>query len=146
MPSHDTKLPLAGQIDGPSATAMRLRLSTPDQQVVDALAWKISAEGIQGAFTLLPRHLDLVTALRPGILSYVDHDGKERLLAVNEGILVKAGSTVSVACLAAVTGQPLGELEATIQRRFVVLEERERVARTAFARLEADFVRQMMRL
>lgn len=55
------------------------------------------AEAENGSFGLLPRHIDVVTALVPGILAYVDGNGRQHLVGIDEGILVKCGDEVRVA-------------------------------------------------
>ena len=69
-----------------------------------------------------------------------------RYLAVDEGVLVKEGAYVRLSCRDVVIGDDLGALEAAVREQFLSLDERERVSRTAIARLEADFIRRMMDL
>ena len=107
---------------------------------------KVIAEAENGSFCLLPRHIDMVAALAPGILSYTTHDGREEFLGTDEGILVKNGPEVLVSVRDAVRGPDLGLLKQTISARFHSLDERERRARSALARLEADFVRRFIEL
>ena len=64
-------------------------------------------------------------------------------MAVNGGILVKQGDMVMVATRVAVSGE-LGLLHETVNRFMNDLDERERKARSAVARLEADFVRRFV--
>lgn len=125
---------------------MRLLLTLAAETVLDENVEKISAEGLHGCFTLLPNHIDLVTALVPGILAYQDHLGPENYVATDEGVLVKEGSIVHVACQNVVCGRPLGELEAAVRELFLIVSEREKLVRAAAARLEADFVRRMAEL
>ena len=123
---------------------MRLVVSSPNVRVLNEEVRKVSAEGALGSFTLLPHHVDYVTAVRPGILTFEDTSGRERNVAIDEGILLKEGPVVRVACRNAVISGDLGQLEATVRDQFLALSERERTARTAFARLEADFVRRFL--
>ena len=44
-----------------------------------------------GSYGIWPHRLDLVTPLRPGILTYEDHQGLEHYIALDEGILLKSG-------------------------------------------------------
>jgi F-type H+-transporting ATPase subunit epsilon len=124
---------------------MRLVIATPDESVVDEEAHKASAEGAVGSFTLLPNHIDYVTALRPGIVTYEGRAG-EHYVATDLGVLVKEGPVVRIACRHAVVGEGLEQLEEIVQERFLELEDRERAVRAAFARLEAEFVRRMTEL
>jgi F-type H+-transporting ATPase subunit epsilon len=125
---------------------MKLKVLLPSQILINEEALKISVEAENGSFTMLPRHIDFVAALVPGLLSFVDKDGEERFLAVNEGILVKCGSEVLVSSRDAVIGPDLGELRRTVEQHFTEFDEHEKVARAAVARLEADLVRRFMEL
>jgi F-type H+-transporting ATPase subunit epsilon len=125
---------------------MHLRVLLPTQILVNTEVLKVIAEAENGSFCLLPRHIDLVAALAPGILSYTTDDGREEFLGTDEGILVKNGPEVLVSVRDAVRGPDLGLLKQTISARFHSLDERERRARSALARLEADFVRRFIEL
>ncbi len=122
---------------------MRLRVLLPTEVVVDEKVTKIVAEAENGSFCLLPRHIDFVSALAPGLLSFVS-EGKERHLAVDEGILVKIGDTVHVSTQRAVYGPDLGGLQEAVKQQFRILDDRERAARSAVAKLEAGFVRRFL--
>lgn len=120
---------------------MRLRIMLPERVLLEQRVTKVLAEGADGAFCLLPRHVDFVTALVPGVLEYVgEHDGGG-LVAVDEGVLVKHGAEVRVSTRRAVCGTDLGALRATVEREFRRHDEQERVARSALARLEASVMR-----
>ena len=125
---------------------MRLKLVTPVEIVVDREVCKVVAEADNGFFCMLPRHVDFVTALVPGILFYTPQDDSERLVAVDEGTLVKCGSQVLVSTRHAVRGGDLESLSAVVERVFLDLDERERQARSALARLEASAVRRILQV
>ena len=57
---------------------------------------RIVAESAGGSFGLLPRRLDCVAALVPGILVYETPARGEVFVAVDEGVLVKSGRNVLV--------------------------------------------------
>ena len=120
---------------------MRLQVMLPTEILVDENVIKVIAEAENGSFCLLPRHIDFVAALVPGILSFYTLDGEEHFAAVDEGILVKCGREISVSTLNGVRGTHLGQLQTLIGERFLVLDEHERKARTALARLEAGTLR-----
>ena len=65
---------------------MRLEVFTPTALLVDDAAVKVIAEGPEGYFAVLPRHIDLAAALTPGLLVYVTAAGEERLLGIDEGV------------------------------------------------------------
>jgi len=120
---------------------LRLQVMLPTEILVDESVIKVIAEAENGSFCLLPRHIDFVTALVPGILSFYTPDGGEHFAAVDEGILVKCGRDISVSTLNGVRGVHLEQLQALIDERFLELDEHERKARTALARLEAGTLR-----
>ncbi|MDU8946382.1 F0F1 ATP synthase subunit epsilon [Ovoidimarina sediminis] len=120
---------------------MRLEVITPMAVCVDRPVRRIVAEGPDGRFGMLPRHIDFVTALVPGILLYETEAGAERFVAVNSGTLVKSGDEVLVAVRGAVEGDDLGELRKRVESEFRQHDEQERDARAALARLEASMVR-----
>ena len=126
--------------------AVQFKVLLPTEVVVDEPVTKIVAEAANGSFCLKPRHTDFLTALVPGLLSFTTLDDVENFLAVDEGILVKHGDEVLVSSRHAVRGQRLEELEALVRDRFEVLDDRERTARSAVARLESDFVRRFLLL
>jgi F-type H+-transporting ATPase subunit epsilon len=105
----------------------------------------VRAEGREGSFCLLPRHVDYTAPLVPGILLYTDEDGTEHLCAVDTGTLVKAGDEVRVACFNAVPGADLERLRDTVRDAFHALDEHERETRSALARLEAGTLRRFAR-
>lgn len=120
---------------------MRLQVLLPTEILVDEHTGKIIAEADNGAFCLLPRHIDFVAALVPGVMSFVDQMNEERFVALDEGILVKCGREVLVSTKNAVRGSDLEQLERLVVERFMELDEHERKARTALARLEAGALR-----
>ncbi|SPF34451.1 F0F1-type ATP synthase, epsilon subunit [Syntrophobacter sp. SbD1] len=126
---------------------MRLKVLLPTEVLMDVEVTKVSAEAENGSFCLLPRHIDFVAALAPGLLSYVKAaDGMEEFMAVDEGILVKYGSNVEVSTRQALRGPELGTLKATVEKTFKVLTDQEKRARSAMANLESNFIRRFLRL
>jgi F-type H+-transporting ATPase subunit epsilon len=125
---------------------VRLRVLLPEQVLVDEQVQQVTAEAENGSFSLLPRHIDFVTALAPGILSFIKQDGQEEFLAVDEGVLVKHGTDVRVSTRNAVLGHGLGELKRLVQERFREVDDQERRARDALYKLEADLIRRFMEI
>ena len=125
---------------------MKLKVLLPTKILLEEEVSKITAEAENGSFCLLPRHIDFVTALVPGILIFVSVRGEEKFLAVDEGILVKSGVQVLVSTRHAVQSSDLGLLQETVEKQFRVLNEREKVTRSALAKLEVNIVRQFLEL
>ena len=122
---------------------MKLTVYLPTEVFLDTEASKVLGEGPQGSFCLLPRHIDLVTPLVPGILALLTPAGEERFLAVDGGILVKQEDRVTVATRAAVAGS-LGSLRNQVEKMLTATMDRDKVSRSAVARLEAGFLKRFM--
>jgi F-type H+-transporting ATPase subunit epsilon len=104
---------------------------------------RIVAETQQGSFGFLPHRLDCVAALAPGILIYQTKTEGEAYVAVDEGVLVKAGSEVLVSVRNAIAGTDLGRLREAVRREFLDLDEREQNVRSVLAKMEGDLMRRM---
>jgi F-type H+-transporting ATPase subunit epsilon len=107
---------------------------------------RIVAETREGSFGLLPRRLDCVAALVPGILIYQTEAGPEVLVAVDKGILVKTGLDVLVSVRRAIGGTDLGQLHEAVEKEFLTLDEDEQSVRIAVAKLETGFLRRFATL
>jgi F-type H+-transporting ATPase subunit epsilon len=104
---------------------------------------RIVAETREGSFGLLPRRLDCVAALTPGILTYETETDGEVFVAVDEGVLVKTGPDVLVSVRRAFGGKNLGQLRDAVEREFLTLGEHEQHVRTVMAKLETGFLRRL---
>ena len=102
---------------------------------------RIVAETREGSFGLLPHRLDCVAALAPGILLYETDAEGEVFVAVDEGVLVKAGPDVLVSVRQALGGMDLGRLRDAVEQEFLSLDEHEQSMRSVMAKLEAGFLR-----
>jgi F-type H+-transporting ATPase subunit epsilon len=125
---------------------MKLKVLLPSEIFLEEEANKIIAEAPNGYFCLLPRHIDFVTALIPGILFYEDRHGQEIFLAIDEAILTKVGSTVNVSTRNAARGPELGRLRRIVEEQFSEIDEREKKARTASAKIETTFIRRFLEI
>lgn len=121
---------------------MRLKVLLPFQVFAEVNGVKrIVAETPQGSFGLLPRRLDCVAVLAAGILTYETETEGEVYVAVNDGVLVKAGADVLVSVRNAIGGMNLGKLRETVEREFMDLDESEKQVRAVLAKLESGFMR-----
>jgi F-type H+-transporting ATPase subunit epsilon len=124
---------------------MKIEILLPSRILASDDVSQVVAEGLEGSFGILERHVDYVSPLVPGILTYRrSDDGRERIFAVDEGTLVKVGPEVLVSVRDAVEGDDLATLRETVERRFRSLDERERQARSALATLETRFIRRFI--
>ena len=123
---------------------MNLKILLPFQVFAEkADVSRIEAETSDGSYGLLPHRRDCVAALVPGILTYETKEGETVYVAVDEGVLVKAGADVLVSVRHAGGGADLGQLHDSVKREFLKLDEQERSARSAIAKMEGGLIRQV---
>jgi F-type H+-transporting ATPase subunit epsilon len=125
---------------------MRLKILLPNEIFFEGQVAQINAEAVNGHFCLLPHHVDFVAAMVPGLLTHHDERGGEHFVAVDDGTLVKCGYEVLVSTRSAIASDDLGSLNGVVENQFQKLDEREKLARSASARLEASLVRRFMEL
>ncbi len=124
---------------------MKLKVLLPFQVFAEKDDVKrIVAETQRGSFGILPHRLDCVAALAPGILTYETEAEGEAYIAIDEGVLVKAGAEVLVSVRNAILGDALGRLREKVDSEFLNLDERERNARSVLAALETRLIRQLL--
>ncbi len=124
---------------------MMLKILLPAEIFINQEVTRVIAEAEDGCFCLLPRHIDYVAALVPGLLSFVSQEENEEFLAVDEGILVKSGSEILVSTRNAMRGPDLGSLKQTVEEQFLALSEQEKKARSAIAKMESSFIRRFLK-
>lgn len=125
---------------------MKLKVLTPITVLIDREVTKVIAEAENGHYCLLPHHVDFVTALVPGILSFATETDREIFVAVDEGMLVKCGQEVLVSTRNAVEGYDLSNLKQTVVKQFQVLDEKEKLTRSALAKFEISMMRRFKEL
>lgn len=123
---------------------MTLKIWAPAELAVSEEVAKVKAEAENGWFCVLPRHVDFVTSLVPGILIFETPGGETGYVAVDQGVLVKCGAEVTVSSRNAARGASLGALRDTVESHFRGLREKEQAARLFEAKLEAELVRQLL--
>lgn len=107
---------------------------------------RIVVETTAGSYGILPRRLDCTAALVTGILVYETEGEGEKYVAVNEGIMIKAGMQVSISVRHAIGNAPLGKLREQVEKEMIELDELEINARNVMAKLETGFLRNFQNL
>lgn len=124
---------------------MRVRLVIPGKTYLDEDMDKITAPGKEGSFQILPKHIDLVASLQPGILM-LTKDGKDRYFAINQGVLVKEQDLIHISCFQVMESVSLSKLKDTITENFKILDEKEKKLKQILTKLEADTLIRFMEM
>ncbi len=124
---------------------MHLKILLPFQVFADkADVTRIVAETREGSFGLLPHRLDCVAAITPGILIFETAAQGVTYVAIDEGVLVKAGPEVLVSVRRALGGADLARLRQAVEEEFRTMDEREQSMRSVMAKLETGFLRRFV--
>jgi F-type H+-transporting ATPase subunit epsilon len=125
---------------------MMLKILLPAEVLIRQEVKKIIAEAENGSFCLMPNHIDFVATLAPGLFTYELLAGGQELLAMDVGTLVKKGSDVLVSTRNAVRAPDLGKLKQVVVEQYEILDDREKMVRSASAKLEASLIRRFVEL
>jgi len=124
---------------------INLKILLPFQVFADKTNVKrVVAHTLAGSFGILPHRLDCAAALAPGILTYETEADGEVFVAVDQGVLVKAGADVLVSVRHAIGGADLDDLQEEVQTQFLTVDEHEKTVRAVLSRMESGFIRRLM--
>jgi F-type H+-transporting ATPase subunit epsilon len=118
---------------------MHLKILLPFRVFADIKNVKrIVMETSEGSFGILPQRLDCVAALVPGIFMY-ETDGEE-YVAIDEGVMIKAGEEIFVSVRNAIRGDSLDALRQSVETAFMQMNESEKEIRSSMAKMESGFI------
>jgi|ERR1017187_5448161 F-type H+-transporting ATPase subunit epsilon len=126
------------------ATLMNLKILLPFRIFSETKnVTRIVIETSEGSYGFLPQRLDCVAALVPGILTYETENGGIHYLAIDEGVLIKAGMEVMASVRNAFDGKDLGKLHELIEKQFMNLDEKEKNVRSVMTKMESGFIQRL---
>lgn len=94
---------------------LKLEIVTPEKKVIDTEADSVTIPTVSGEVGLLPNHAPLISALKPGILSYSTRGGGERI-AIAGGFVEVNHDRISVLADSAETADEVDADAARAQR------------------------------
>ncbi|MCL2438970.1 MAG: ATPase [Alphaproteobacteria bacterium] len=119
---------------------IELSLITPLEKSVFRDVAAVEAQGSRGRFAMLPRHIDMTEALGVSILAW-RAGGKMKFAGLDEGVIVKAGSRVSVSSRRVIMGESLSDLKARVKKEFFTDVEEEKKLKSVLSAMEAGLSR-----
>ena len=102
---------------------------------------RLLAESPAGAFRIEPHQCNCVVALMPGLLTYETEAEGENHVAIDQGVLIKAGTDVLVSVRDAIQGTDPDKLRIEAGRHFIILDEREKGIRSILTDMAKDLTR-----
>ncbi len=124
-------------------TAIYLKILLP-YRIFDEISnvKRIVVETSGGSFGMYPQRLDCIAAVVPGIFTYETENGIQ-YLALDGGILIKAGALVTLSVRNAIGGADLGKLHESVEKEFKNLDDMEKGVRSIAAKLESGFIHRL---
>ena len=94
---------------------LKLEIVTPERRVVDEVVESVTIPTLSGEAGILPQHAPLVSALKPGIISYTNKGNTERLV-VGGGFAEVNSDKISVLANLAETAAEINVEQARAER------------------------------
>jgi F-type H+-transporting ATPase subunit epsilon len=128
----------------PRPRPLQLKILLPDRVFADETEiTRIVFVTPGGSFGLLPHRADCVAAIVPGLFVYQADDADEVIVALDEGVLIKAGGNVLVSVRRAMAGPDIGQLQHSIAAEFLTLSDLQQAQRHVSAQIESSFVKRL---
>lgn len=123
-----------------------LKIVTPDKVLYDASIEGVSLPTVEGEITILPDHIPLLAAMKPGELK-IKIDGKETYFSVTRGVVEVDGKTITILTDAAERAEEIDEKRAEEAiKKAKELMSKERVDEEGYAEAVAQLERALSRI
>lgn len=123
------------------AATIRVEVVSAERQLYSGEAVMVVAPGVAGELGILPRHVPLLTQIRPGVLKINLADGGEDLLYVAGGVLEVQPDCVTVLADVAERSEDLDEARAEEARRAAEEKLQSSDADMDYAQAQAELAR-----
>ena len=128
-------------------STLKLEIVTPEAKVFSQDVEMVFVPGVEGELGILPRHIPLMTMIKPGELR-IYSGGQDTLLAVGEGFVEVTGDSVTVLTDMAIEEQNIDEsaAEAAVKRAEEALKHSKNIGDEEVASVEASLERSLAQL
>jgi F-type H+-transporting ATPase subunit epsilon len=124
---------------------LRLNIVTPEATVYSENVDMVTLPGVEGQLGILPMHIPLMTQIVPGEI-IVRQKGKDRFLAVGEGLVEVTGDHVAIVTDMAVAAENIDEAKAEEARQRAAARLREKLSSEEVASVNAALARSLAQL
>jgi F-type H+-transporting ATPase subunit epsilon len=127
------------------ANTLKLEIVTPQAIVFSEDVHMVTLPVLEGQIGVYPQHVRLITQVVPGEL-IVTKDGKDRFLAVGEGLVDIAPDRVSIATDMAIPAEKIDETKVEDARRRAAARLEEKISDEEVATVNASLARSLAQL
>ena len=127
------------------AETLRLEIVTPQATIFSEDVTMVTLPASEGEMGVYPGHVPLITQLVPGEV-IVNQDGKDRFLAVGEGLVEVARDRVSVVTDMAIPSDQIDQARAEEARERAAARLREKISDEEVASVNASLARSLAQL
>ena len=127
-------------------STIRLEIVTPDAVVYDEDVLMVTMPCVTGQMGVYPMHVPLITQIVPGELIVQHPDGRDRFLAVGEGLVDIEADRVSIATDMAIPQERIDEARAEEARQRAAARLEEKLSDEEVAAVNASLVRSLAQL
>jgi F-type H+-transporting ATPase subunit epsilon len=127
------------------ADTLRLEIVTPLEIAFSEAVEMVTLPAIEGQMGVYPAHVRLITQIEPGEI-IVQANGRERFLAVGEGLVEVTPTSVSIVTDMAIPAEKIDEAKAEEARARAAARLREKISDEEVATVNASLVRSLAQL
>jgi F-type H+-transporting ATPase subunit epsilon len=127
------------------AETLKLEIVTPTEIAVSEDVEMVTLPAIEGQMGIYPAHVRLITRIEPGEI-IVQANGRERFLAVGEGVVEVTPTTVSIVTDMAIPAEHIDEAQAEEARARAAARLSEKISDEEVATVNASLVRSLAQL
>jgi len=125
---------------------IELKIVTPDRVLLQETVEGVSIPTVEGEITILPEHLPIIAAMKPGELR-IKKEGKESFFAVTRGVVEVDGKLITVLVDAAERAEDIDEKRAEeAKERARALMTEKRTDEESFTSASAELERALARI
>ena len=127
------------------ADTLKLEILTPVEIAFSEAVEMVTLPAIEGQMGVYPAHVRLITQIEPGEI-IVQANGRERFLAVGEGLVEVTPTSVSIVTDMAIPAEHIDEAKAEEARARAAARLREKISDEEVATVNASLVRSLAQL
>jgi F-type H+-transporting ATPase subunit epsilon len=124
---------------------LKLEIVTPTEIAFSADVEMVTLPAVEGQMGVYPAHVRVITRIEPGEI-IVQSNGRDRFLAVGEGLVEVTPTNVSIVTDMAIAAENIDEAQAEEARARAAARLREKISDEEVATVNASLVRSLAQL